>query len=655
VHQKSAVLHALQPAKDLFVLLPTGGGKSLLFMLPAFIMPDKLCVVVVPLVSLQQDLIHRCARKGITAARFADFANTAGVRIVLVSAEQLVLPSYTAFIRTAAATQSLHAIFIDEAHLVLLWKHFRPALGDVREFIRPHDVTVPIIAMTATCPPPLVHSMSHACGMRNWQVLRSPTTRANIRYSVREVPASKMLLAAAQLIGTIATTTTESNDTAAPHPSSIRLIVYIQNKLRCNAVEHVLSLICPDIQCLLYHADLSDVQRTKALQQWQAEHATKLRLMVATSAFGCGIDVPSVRCVVHLGLPTTVIDFLQESGRAGRDGSMAHSIIFHQPLSSNAANSAQSHAIQTTKDDLIAPAADACPPAPSSTSFGVPSALCTTPKNDCRRWFLDTFADGATDRRSCQSRHLEPCDHCQAQFGQATAAAEATTSTPFPDDDERQTKRQPQRENDSGDGDGGGGTTGAGNGRNDVTHATGSSRTEFVSGNDALNAALRPATPAALRAVAETLFGTCPPCSIATRSLVRHTTQSVQCFNNICLRCCAKGHKASVCPNLTLPVNTVGCYTCTLNKINGMVVHNAGTYGKRSCQLKSVFCYCICIWECDELRALTRQHIPCTAHIHTTSDYVHWLRNGTATDNQLGILHMVPLLQSIFFNSQTDR
>lgn len=463
--------------------------------------------------------------------------------------------------------------------------------------------------MTATCPPPLVQPMSHACGMHDWQVLRSPTTRRNIRYSVRQVAASKMLLAAAQLIASI--TNTDSSGTT----TNMRLIVYIQNKARCNAVEHVLSLICPDVQCLLYHADLSQVQRSKALQLWKEDYATKPRLMVATSAFGCGIDVPSVRCVVHLGLPTSVIDFVQESGRAGRDGCMAHSVIFHTPLSSTAA------AVHTAHSQ-----------SPDTNDFGAPSALCNTPKTSCRRWFLDMFVDGAVDKRSCHSRQLEPCDLCQLQLRAAASppSSPPPPPPPSPADEGRETKRQ--------------------NRGIDQEHRNGGTTTEFVSGNHALAAGTGPATPAQLRDIAERLNATCPPCSTATKHLVRHTTQSVQCFNNICLRCCGTGHKASLCPNLTLPANTIGCYTCTLNKINGIVVHNVGTYGKRSCQLKLVFGYCIAMWESDELCTLIRQRIPCTAQMQTTEEFVHWLRCGTATNHQLGILHMVPVLQSIFFD-----
>lgn len=654
--QKAAVLHALQPGHDLLVVLPTGGGKSMLFMLPAFMKPDKICVVVVPLVSLQQDLIHRCAAKGITAARFTDFADTAGVRIVLVSAEHLVLPAYAAFLRTAAATQSLHAIFIDEAHLVLLWKHFRQSLQDVREFIRPRDVPASIIAMTATCPPPLEQRMSHACGMQDYQVLRSPTTRSNIRYSVREVPASSIMLAAAQLIARI---TSNSNDNVA----EMRLILYIQNKSRCNALEHVFSLICPQIRCLLYHADRSDEQRTTALQEWQSLHSTKPRLMVATSAFGCGIDVPSVRCVVHLGTPSTVIDFLQESGRAGRDGMTAHSIILHTPLSSSrksaAAATPHTHQHQLDPDRISSAAASNTPEilrdtATPSSGFGDPTSLCTTPKEDCRRWFIDTFADGTTDKRSCQSRNLKPCDHCEARFsslsshtkrrrdiqsiGEQTGeqGAPLTGSSSHHNADQTASRRRTNTNN-----------------ATPQPQQQGITSAEAVSVHPPLTVPEQPTiapapTAAHLRDLAEVLYGTCPPCSIAASSLVRHSTQSLHCFNNRCLRCCGIGHKASLCPNLTLPTNTIGCYSCTLNRVNGVVVHSVGTYGKRSCQLKVLFGYCISMWENDRHKATIQQRIECTKYIHSTAEFVQWLRHGTGESNELGILCMVPVLQALY-------
>ena len=617
--QKSAVLHALQqqPRKDLLVVMPTGSGKSLLFMLPAFMNPDKVSVVVVPLVSLQHDIIHRCARKGITAARFSDAVNTPDVRIVLVSAEQLVLPAYASFLRTAAATERLHGIFIDEAHLVLLWKRFRTTLQDVREFIRPNDVSVSIVAMTATCPPPLEKDISHACGMRDWDVLRSATTRSNIRYSVTQVSAANMLLSAAQLIARVAA----EDSTGQNGDTKTRMILYIQNKARCNAVEHVFSLICPQVQCLVYHADLTDEQRSEALQKWQAIRSVKPRLMVATSAFGCGIDVPSVRCVLHLGLPATVIDFLQESGRAGRDGMPAQSVIIHQPRPSNR---------------CIAPQDDQ-----DMKRFGMPTKLCTTPKTDCRRWFLDSFADGIVDNRSCHVRQIEPCDHCAAlsqgesRENELQVSADETLQTTVGNNGLQGQQLQAQN--------------------NDANAAAAVlPGTDFVTANHALqlSAAGQPQhghpTPGQLCDLAEHLNGTCPPCSVASGRLVRHTTQSTTCFNNLCLRCCASGHKAAMCTNLTVAPGEVGCYTCTLNKINGLVVHNPGTYGKRTCQLKTVFCFCISMWENNRLQSFIRQRVQETATLLSTAQFVHWLRNGspTGSNNMLGILQMVPLLVS---------
>lgn len=628
--QRSAVLHALQPGEDFLVVLPTGGGKSLIFMLPAFMNPDRVCVVIVPLVALQEDLIARCAAKGITAARFTDVNDTAGVRVVLVSAEHLVLPGYAAFLRTQVAKNALHAIFVDEAHLVVLWRQFRTALQDVREFIRPHDVDVSIISMTATCPPPLEKELCCACGMRDWEVTRSRTTRRNIRYSVQKVAAGSLLLTAAQIVARIAA---ESDADAG----ETRMILYIENKARCNSVEHVFSLICPDIQCLLYHADLTDAQRSQALRNWQTKQCTRPRLMVATSAFGCGIDVPSVRCVVHLGLPRTVMDFLQESGRAGRDGLHADSVILHPPLPKQRA---RGHNFRTRGNVGRSGA---------PSQFGDPSALCTTVGTDCRRWFLDKFADGTIDRRSCQARHLEPCDHCSVTAG-----------------DERSKRRRGNDETGSVNVDEVSRTLGL-NAATDVqaTHQQQSpgpgavAGIQFVTANQVLAEAAQEhkvATPAELRELAERFLGSCPPCSVATKSIVRHTTQSVTCFNNICLRCCASGHKASVCANLSLTANSVGCYTCTLNKVNGVVVHNVGTYGKRSCQLRAVFCFCICLWESEEHKQRIHDHAQYTQQLQSTTEFVDWLRSGTqySENSSLGILHMVPLLNSMFFGRETS-
>lgn len=141
--QQKAVLHCVAPKSGALVVLPTGAGKLLTFMLPAFIHKTKVMVVVVPPVALQLDLIKRCEETGIQACQW-NARDVAGARIVVASAEHLSSPGYQCFLRELKVMNKLHAIFVDECHLVLLWQSFREAMKYLRGFIRPESINVHI-------------------------------------------------------------------------------------------------------------------------------------------------------------------------------------------------------------------------------------------------------------------------------------------------------------------------------------------------------------------------------------------------------------------------------------------------------------------------------------------------------------------------------
>ncbi|CDF40458.1 ATP-dependent DNA helicase RecQ family protein [Chondrus crispus] len=192
--QEKAVVHCVAPKSDALVVLPTGAGKSLTFMLPAFTHKTKVMVVVVPLVALQLDLIKRCEDAGIQACQW-NARDVAGARIVVASAEHLSSPDYQCFLRELKVMNKLHAIFVDECHLVLLWHSFREAMKYLRGFIRPELVNVPVIALTATAPPSIEQQITSACGLSDFITVRQKTSRRNIRMTEMQCnPAGKMNL-----------------------------------------------------------------------------------------------------------------------------------------------------------------------------------------------------------------------------------------------------------------------------------------------------------------------------------------------------------------------------------------------------------------------------------------------------------------------------
>lgn len=148
-HQEMAVIHSVTPTEDALIILPTGAGKSLVFMLSADIHKEKVVIVVVLLMALQQYLIKRWNDAGIPASRW-NAKGVAGTRIVVVSAEHLSCAKCVSFIRKLPVINKLHPFFADEAHLILLWQSFGETLRYVHKFIRPDSVQFPVIALTGT-------------------------------------------------------------------------------------------------------------------------------------------------------------------------------------------------------------------------------------------------------------------------------------------------------------------------------------------------------------------------------------------------------------------------------------------------------------------------------------------------------------------------
>ena len=308
------VVEAILAGRDTFVLMPTGGGKSLCYQLPALVM-DGLTVVISPLIALMQDQVDRLQAMGVAAtflnssispaeSRARQTAVRRGeVKLLYVAPERLVMPGLLELL----ASVKLSLFVVDEAHCVSEWGFdFRPeyrAIGGVRRQFG----DVPMAAFTATATTRVQGDVLVQLGLRDPVVFRAGFNRPNLKYAVRPKEAATEWLRAFV-----------HERPGAPG------IVYCATRATTETVAERLQR--DGIKAVAYHAGLEAEDRRKRQAAFLRD---QVQVVVATIAFGMGIDHPSVRWVVHHDLPKSLEGYYQESGRAGRDGEPAECILLY--------------------------------------------------------------------------------------------------------------------------------------------------------------------------------------------------------------------------------------------------------------------------------------------------------------------------------------
>lgn len=310
-HQEE-IISGLIRGEDAFVLMPTGGGKSLCYQVPALHRPGT-AIIVSPLISLMKDQVDALTANGVEAACYNSSIKETDARRILaklhageldllyVAPERLMSEAFLE--RLQSLPIALFAI--DEAHCVSQWGHdFRPEyvqLGRLRTLFP----TVPLIALTATADPQTRTDIIERLGLTNAPFHVAGFDRPNIRYTV--VAKQKPFLQLSEFLKT--------------HPTDSGIVYALSRK----RVEEVATkLAAAGIKAAPYHAGLPDKERARVQEAFQRDD---LRIVVATVAFGMGIDKPNVRFVVHYDLPRTIESYYQETGRAGRDGLAAEALL----------------------------------------------------------------------------------------------------------------------------------------------------------------------------------------------------------------------------------------------------------------------------------------------------------------------------------------
>ena len=318
---QSEIIASVLEGKDTLALMPTGGGKSLCFQVPTLVIgqenPDRrLCLVITPLIALMRDQVANLHEQGIHAeAVYTGLSHDRQLaaldnclfgpyHFLYCSPERLESEEF----RQQLTKLPIGLIAVDEAHCISQWGYdFRPSylkIADIRHVLP----NVPVLALTATATPKVVEDIQARLGFKEQNVLRKSFRRENLQYIVRRTTDKPAQIA--HILSRV--------------PGSA--IVYVRNRKRAEELSQWLTTNDQQLTVNYYHAGLTTKERNERQQAWKEG---KTRVIVATNAFGMGIDKADVRVVIHHDLPSHLESYYQEAGRAGRDDKTAYAVLLY--------------------------------------------------------------------------------------------------------------------------------------------------------------------------------------------------------------------------------------------------------------------------------------------------------------------------------------
>ncbi len=307
------IIQSVLEGNDSLALLPTGGGKSICFQVPAMA-KEGICLVVSPLIALMNDQVQHLKSKGINAVAIVSGMHKREIDVLLdnciygkvkflyVSPERLSNELF----RARLQKMQINLIAVDEAHCISQWGYdFRPPYLKIAE-VRELQPDVPVIALTATATPEVVVDIQEKLAFKAPNVFQKSFERKNLAYVVmeREDKLKQLVNILSKVEGSA--------------------VVYVRSRRKTKEVADYLNQI--NISASHYHAGLESKERNEKQALWIKG---KFRVMVATNAFGMGIDKSNVRVVVHLDIPDAIESYFQEAGRAGRDGHKAYAVLIY--------------------------------------------------------------------------------------------------------------------------------------------------------------------------------------------------------------------------------------------------------------------------------------------------------------------------------------
>ena len=305
------IINSVLEQKDTIALLPTGGGKSICFQVPA-LAKEGVCLVISPLIALMQDQVENLKQRNIKAALIPSGASQedivtlfdnikfGGFKFLYISPERL----QTLLIQQKIKELNISFVAIDEAHCISEWGHdFRPTYRNIK-ILKEIIPNINFIALTATANKKVLNDISKNLELNKPQLFKKSFYRENLAYQVFDV--QDKLLRLTQIF------------TKTKTPA----IVYVSSRNKSKEISNFLN--ANHFKSSFYHGGLSSLEKQNAYQNWMSE---KTKIMVATNAFGMGIDKPNVGVVIHFDLPFSLENYIQESGRAGRNQKKSFAVL----------------------------------------------------------------------------------------------------------------------------------------------------------------------------------------------------------------------------------------------------------------------------------------------------------------------------------------
>ena len=307
------IVESIGSGKDTLGLMPTGGGKSITFQVPA-LAQEGVCIVITPLIALMKDQVQHLRNRGIMAAAIYSGMSRPEIvttlencilgdtKLLYVSPERIASPLFI----TKLGHMKVSFITVDEAHCISQWGYdFRPSYLQIAS-IREMKPGIPILALTATATPEVVDDIQERLHFKEKNVFKMSFERKNLAYVVREAEDKQgEMIHILQSVGGSA-------------------IVYARSRKRTKEMAQLLSQ--QGITATFYHAGLDPDVKDQRQKAWQKD---EVRVMCATNAFGMGIDKPNVRVVIHIDCPDSLEAYFQEAGRAGRDGQKSYAVLLY--------------------------------------------------------------------------------------------------------------------------------------------------------------------------------------------------------------------------------------------------------------------------------------------------------------------------------------